>query len=218
MSDTTRAPEPTVLRLSRYHCFVGELLADAAPARVRSRDLAEQLGIAEETVRRDLSYIDVEGRPGAGYDLGELHDSLGRYLGIDGELAFAAVGSASMLAALFAIFDPSHFGMRVAGLYSCLPEDAGAAVAGMAVRPLEEIGASGVGVTLLACAPEKVDDVLAALDAARIRSVLMLTPVLRPKHPEGMHVTYFRIPCSLKSLASSTPQGSSCCAGGHCGD
>ena len=40
----------------------------------------------------------------------------------------------------------------------------------------------------------------------------MLTPVLRPKHPEGMNVTYFRMPCALKTLAASAPaQGSPCC-------
>lgn len=214
MPDTARAPEPTMLRLSRYHCFVGELLQDAAPARVRSRELAEELGVAEETVRRDLSYIDVEGRPGAGYDLSELHGSLGRYLGISGELPFAAVGSAAMLTALLAIFEPSRFGMRVAGLFSCLPEDEGAEVAGTPIRALSGVGSSGARAALVACAPELVDTVLEQLDEAGIRSALMLTPVLRPKHPERMSVTYFRIPCSLKALASSVPEPTSCCHAG----
>jgi hypothetical protein len=43
----------------------------------------------------------------------------------------------------------------------------------------------------------------------------MLTPVLRPKHPEGMNVTYFRMPCALKTLAASgiTPSASPPCCG-----
>lgn len=76
---------------------------------------------------------------------------------------------------------------------------------------------------LVACAPEAVDATLEALTCAGITGVLMLTPVLRPEHPEGMSVTYFRMPCALKALASSPPseggtrrtaerEGSHCCS------
>jgi hypothetical protein len=68
----------------------------------------------------------------------------------------------------------------------------------------------------VACEPGSVTAALEASHAGGIDAVLMLTPVLRPHHPDGMQVTYFRIPCSMKSLASAAPQRPTCCAGGHC--
>ena len=60
-----------------------------------------------------------------------------------------------------------------------------------------------MSIAIVACAPESVDDVLDRLSVAGVTGVLMLAPVLRPRYPEGMSVTYFRIPCALKSLASA---------------
>jgi len=219
MSDTARAPQASVLRLSRYHCFVGERLRDAETGRLTSREIAEELGVAEETVRRDLSYVDVEGRPGAGYDPSLLYDALESYLGLSADYPFIAVGSARMLESLAVIFPAEEFGMRMVGCFSESPQDAGTLVDGIEIRPLSELSARGAvaaSVALVACEPAAVSDALDALHAAGIDSVLMLTPVLRPHHPEGMQVTYFRIPCSLKSLAGSAPQKPSCCGGGSC--
>lgn len=69
----------------------------------------------------------------------------------------------------------------------------------------------GATVALVACEPAAVQDVLRSLDDAGIHAVLMLTPTLRPQHPEGMDVTHFRIPCALKALASTVPRNAPCC-------
>jgi redox-sensing transcriptional repressor len=219
MSATVRAPQASLLRLSRYHCFVGERLRDAEVGHLTSREISEELGVTEETVRRDLSYVDVEGRPGAGYDPSSLYDALESYLGLSADYPFIAVGSARMLESLAVIFPAEDFGMRMVGCFSELEEDTGVFVRGIEVRPLEELPALRcleASVALVACEPGAVAGALENIHAAGIDSVLMLTPVLRPHHPEGMHVTYFRIPCSLKSLAGSAPERPTCCGGGSC--
>ncbi len=220
MAETGRAPQASILRLSRYHCFLGEMLRGEETGRLTSREISEELGVAEETVRRDLSYVDVEGRPGAGYDPSELYDALESYLGLSEECPFVAVGSAQMLSALRTIFPSEDFGMRMVACYSELESDVGAVVSGVEVKQLSELAVLDrcldATVALVACEPTSVATVLQTLHAAGVDSVLMLTPVLRPHHPEGMNVTYFRIPCSMKSLASAAPQKPSCCGGGHC--
>jgi redox-sensing transcriptional repressor len=229
MSDRTNAPQASVLRLSRYHCLIGELLRDEEAGRITSRFMAEQLGVAEETVRRDLSYVEAEGRPGAGYDPSTLYDSLEAYLGLTADYPFVAIGSAAMLDALAVIFPAEEFGLHMVAAFSEREEDAGTLVRGIQVRPLAELAAAvlpvPVSVVLVACEPSAVPGALEAAHAAGIDAALMLTPVLRPRHPEGMQVTYFRIPCSLKSLASAAAMArtSSCCgntaraAGGSAG-
>lgn len=220
MADTPKAPQASVLRLSRYHCFVGELLREDETRRLTSREISEELGVAEETVRRDLSYVDVEGRPGAGYDPADLYDALEAYLGLSDEYPFVAIGSVSMLESLATIFPAEQFGMRLVAAYSERAADAGRSVGGVVVGSLADLAAdrSGCvpGVALIACEPGAVADALEACHAAGVDSVLMLTPVLRPHHPEGMQVTYFRIPCTMKSLASAAPSKPSCCGGGGC--
>ena len=220
MSDHARAPQASVLRLSRYHCFVGELLRGEGAGRITSREMADELGVAEETVRRDLSYVDVEGHPGSGYDPSELYRALETYLGLSAEYPFVAIGSAQMLEALATIFPAESFGLRMVAAYSERDADAGAVVCGVQVRALADLPSlerpARASVVLVACEPAAVDDALAAAHAAGIDAALMVTPVLRPHHPEGMQVTYFRIPCSLKSLASAAAESPSCCDGGDC--
>lgn len=220
MSDSSRAPEASVLRLSRYHCFLGELLAadDAAP-RITSRTIAEELGLADETVRRDLSYLEMEGRPGSGYDPSEVYEALESYLGLTHSFPFVAVGDPGMLRALRGVFPSEQFGLEPVAYFSGDDGDE-APVEGVPVYALADlparVPATGASVALVACPPSQVESALSLLDEAGIRSVLMLTPVLRPSHPEHMNVTYFRIPCAMKALAASAPKQKPCCAKGGC--
>lgn len=220
MVSVNRAPEASMLRLSRYHCFVGELLHSDGVELVTSREMSEQLGVAEETVRRDLSYVEIEGRPGSGYGTVLLYEALESYLGLSESYPFVAVGTPQMLEALTVIFPAAEFGLRPVAYYSVRDEDAGAQVDDIEVRSLADLPsidpALGASVALVACEPAWVDQVLVLLDAAGIKSVLMLTPTLKTQHPEGVDVSYIRIPCAMKALVASAPRSDKCCAGGQC--
>ena len=213
------APEPSVLRLSRYHCFLGELMGMRSNRRVTSRELAEELGLSEETVRHDLKYVDIEGRPGAGYEMRALYDALQEYLEISPGHPIAIVANADMARGLQITFPAEHYGLKVVAYFSDRPEDVGQSVGDLKIAHLSEVAAKteaeDVSVAVVAVAPDQLDNVLDHLAAAGLRGALLLTPALRPYQPEGLEVMYFRIPCALKSLASAhrgTPKGSSCCA------
>jgi NADH/NAD ratio-sensing transcriptional regulator Rex len=182
--------------------------------------MAEQLGVSEETVRRDLAYVHVEGRPGAGYDPAPLYEALESYLGLTASYPFVAVGDSDMLRSLSVIFPAQQFGLEPAAYFSARPGDAGADVGGVPVHALVDLpvveSARSARVAVVACAPDDVQEALRLLDATGIHAVLMLTPVLRPVHPEGMDVTYFRIPCALKALAGNAPQSAPCCERSEC--
>lgn len=220
---TTTVPDATMLRLSRYHCFLGEMHDERAGTRLRSREIAAELGLSEETVRRDLSFVPIEGRPGVGYDPEELFWALQQFLDLSELHPFVAIGNTDVLRGLTVTFPAGHFGLKAAGYFSERSDDAGATIDDLEVLPLPELttwaSRLGVNVALVAVAPDAVDETLELLAAAGVRGVLMLTPVLRPRHPEGMNVTYFRMPCALKSLVGSdasdqaaSAAASSCCA------
>jgi redox-sensing transcriptional repressor len=215
MSDVARAPEASMLRLSRYHCFLGDVLRTGEALRVTSHEIADELGMSEESVRRDLSYIDIEGRPGSGYDPATLYDALESYLGLTDAYPFVAIGDLDMLRALAVVFPAATFGLEAGAYFSPRTKDVGHDVEGVPVHALDELPTIAreipASVALVACEPESVQDALRLLDQEGIRAVLMLTPVLRPRHPAGMEVTYFRIPCALKALASIGPKAAPRC-------
>lgn len=205
MSESRTTPEATLYRLSLYHCYLGELLRVGAPGRITSRQIAEELDIKEETVRRDISFVGDIGRPGAGYDPVVLYTEFTRFLGLSEEYPVVKVGTAGMLAALQVVFPSEQYGMKPVAYFSELPEDAGVQIGGLAVRHLTDIPRLDRGldasVALVACSPGWVQITLDLLSNAGISGVLLVTPIIRLRKPEGMNVTQLRMPCDLKTLA-----------------
>lgn len=94
---TTRvAPEACVARLSLY---VRELtrLASQRVGYVSSRRLAQQLGLTDAQVRRDLSTFGQFGTSGRGYEVQRLHDRLTAILGVAGRTWNVALAGAGNL-------------------------------------------------------------------------------------------------------------------------
>lgn len=205
MTGPRSAPDATLYRLSLYHCYLGELLRVGSPGRITSRQIAEELDIKEETIRRDISFVGDIGRPGAGYDPVLMYTEITKFLGLSEEYPVIQVGTAEMLRALQVVFPSEHYGMKPAAYFSELPEDGGVGIGELTVRHLTEIPhldpKSNVRVALVACSPGWVQITLDLLAQAGVTGVLLLTPIIRLRKPEGMNVTQLRMPCDLKSLA-----------------
>jgi redox-sensing transcriptional repressor len=194
-----------------YHCYLGEMLRTGCRGRITSTRIAEDLGIKQETVRRDLSFIGAEGRPGAGYVARKLFDVLQSFLALRDEHPIITVGSVQMLEALAVVFPMHSYGLASVAYYSEHPADAGVELHGVEVRHISEIpeldAGLGATVALVACASEFVQLALDKLAEAGTVGVLLLTPALGLKHPDGMLVTHIRMPCDLKSLACMSAAG-----------
>jgi len=194
-----------VYRLSLYHCYLGELLRKGAVGRITSRQLAAELSIKEETVRRDMSFIGGVGRPGAGYESDTLFHALTEFLGLSEEYPIVKVGSIQMIEALQVVFPSESYGVKPVGYYSEMPEDVGKEVHGMVVRHVTELPdidpALDVRVALVACSPGWVQMTLDLLAKAGITGALLLTPAIKLQRPEGMDIHHVRMPCDIKSLA-----------------
>jgi len=205
MAAPTKVSDATIYRLSLYHCYVGEMLRTGHSDKILSRQLASELSIKEESVRRDLSFIGGVGRPGSGYDSRVLFKALQDFLGLSDEYPIVRVGSAQMLEALDVVFPPHSFGVKPVAYYSEVRSDVGKLVHGIEIRHITEIPALnrelGVDVALVACSPELVSDTLVMLASAGVMGVLLLTPAIKLDKPEGMTLTHVRMPCDIKSLA-----------------
>ena len=84
--------------MARLSLYVRELarLGVRGVGFVSSRRLAQQLGLTDAQVRRDLSYFGQFGTSGRGYEVQRLHDQLTSILGVSGRtwnVALAGVGN-----------------------------------------------------------------------------------------------------------------------------
>ena len=206
MKRQDRIPDETIYRLSLYHCYVGEILRRGdATMRITSAQLAEELGVKQETVRRDISFMGGAGRPGAGYVVGELFEKLKSFLGLCDEYPVVRVGTVDMLRALEFVFPEESFGLRPVAYYSELPSDVGTIVSGVEVRHINEIPridlALDAHVALVACSRPALDRVLGLLGEVGVGGVLLLTPAVQYKKPADMVVRHMRMQCDIKSLA-----------------
>jgi redox-sensing transcriptional repressor len=205
MTEQKNIPEASVYRLSLYHCYLGEVIRKGSTGRVTSRQLAEELGIKEETVRRDMSFIGGVGRPGAGYEVPTLFATLTEFLGLSDEYPIVKVGTAQMLSALQVVFPAHSYGVRPVAYYSELPEDVGKVVDDITIRHITDLPdlepELGVSVALVACSPGWVQMVVDLLAQAGIGGILLLTPAIKVARPEDVNINHVRMPCDIKSLA-----------------
>jgi redox-sensing transcriptional repressor len=203
--ESSKVPEASIYRLSLYHCYLGEAIRTGSTGKITSRQLAEELGIKEETVRRDMSFIGGVGRPGAGYQSDTLFAALTEFLGLTDDYPIIKVGTAQMLSALRVVFPAHSYGVLPAGYYSELPEDVGKVVDGLEIKHITDLPkldrALGITVALVACSPGWVQMVIDLLDKAGVTGVLLLTPAIKLNRPEDMQINHVRMPCDIKSLA-----------------
>ncbi|MBI3996161.1 MAG: redox-sensing transcriptional repressor Rex [Candidatus Omnitrophica bacterium] len=90
------APEACVARLSLYARELARL-AHQRVGYVSSRRLAQQLGLTDTQVRRDLSTFGQFGTSGRGYEVQRLHDRLTAILGVSGRTWNVALAGAGNL-------------------------------------------------------------------------------------------------------------------------
>lgn len=199
------APDPSLYRLSLYHCLLGELLRTGAPQRITSRQIADMLDLKEETVRRDISFIGEIGRPGAGYVPRKMYEIINEYLGLGDVFPIVLAASAPVFEASLILAPLDGHGMKVEAVFSERPEDVGREVAGHTLRSFEEIEEvvpkTGAQVAGVATAAGSVQDAVDRLARAGITGIFLMTAMVAVERPADVRIRQIRIPCDIKSLA-----------------
>lgn len=130
-----QVPDACVARLSLY---LRELtrLGSTRVGYVSSRRLAEELGVTDAQVRRDLSYFGQFGTSGRGYEVRRLHDRLTSILGVSGRtwnVALVGVGNLGSALLAYRGFQERGFLFRV--VVDSDPQKIGSTLQGMTVAP-----------------------------------------------------------------------------------
>ncbi len=198
------APEACVARLSLY---VRELirLGTQRVAFVSSRRLAQQLGLTDAQVRRDLSYFGQFGTSGRGYEVQRLHDRLTSILGVSGRTwsaALAGVGNLGSALLAYRGFAERGFLFRVA--VDTDPKKVGRTVSGIIVSPADQltelVKKHDIQIGLIAVTVESAQAVCNRFVESGVRAIVNFAPV-RLEVPASVRLRSVDLAIELESLA-----------------
>ena len=131
-------PEATVARLPVYLRAL-TTLADDGTRTCSSEHLAAAAGVNSAKLRKDLSYLGSYGTRGVGYDVDYLRYQIAREIGVTQDWPVVIVGIGNLGHALANYSGFRSRGFRVVALLDADPLRADEMVAGVAVRPFEQL-------------------------------------------------------------------------------
>ena len=198
------APEACVGRLSLYARELARLKTQGAGF-VSSKRLAQQLGVTDAQVRRDLSYFGQFGTSGRGYEVHRLHERLSSILGESGRTwNVALAGLGNLGSALL-----THQGFRERGfLFKVIvdadPQKIWRTVHGLHVAPAHTLAAlvrkHDIHIGLIAVPVEAAQPVCDQLVASGVRAIVNFAPV-RLDAPPTVWLRSVDLVVELESLA-----------------
>ncbi|GIU97360.1 MAG: redox-sensing transcriptional repressor Rex [Actinomycetota bacterium] len=202
-------PEATVGRLSVYlRTLVG--LAAAGRTTVSSDELADGAGVTSAKVRKDLSWLGSFGTRGVGYDVAQLIHRIRRELGLTQEWGILIAGIGNLGHALANYRGFGERGFRVVALVDADPGKVGERVAGIEVRPVEELAAlvreRGATIGVVATPADAAQEVVDRMVASGIRSILNFAPAV-VSVPDGVRLRKVDLAIELQILAYYEQRG-----------
>ncbi|MFB9764352.1 redox-sensing transcriptional repressor Rex [Nocardioides kongjuensis] len=196
-------PEATVARLPVYLRAL-TALADSGIRTCSSEDLASAAGVNSAKLRKDLSYLGSYGTRGVGYDVDYLRYQIAREIGVTQDWPVVIVGIGNLGHALANYSGFRSRGFRVVALLDADPGIVGREVAGVVVRPfddLEEIVREhDVAIGVIATPAVAAQDVADRMVAIGITSILNFAPAVVAV-PEGVDVRKVDLSIELQILA-----------------
>jgi redox-sensing transcriptional repressor len=186
-SSPRRIPDATVARLPVYLRCLYELVEGRVET-VSSERLAQLAGVNAAKVRKDLSYLGSYGTRGVGYDVRYLVFNISRELGLTQDWPVVIVGIGNLGHALAGYGGFGDRGFPVAALLDADPARVGERVGELTVRHVTELPEVvrdvGIAVGVVATPAEGAQEVVDALVAAGVRSILNFAPAMVTVPPQ----------------------------------
>ncbi|WP_122816221.1 redox-sensing transcriptional repressor Rex [Nocardioides pantholopis] len=196
-------PEATVARLPIYLRALSSL-TEAGTTTCSSEDLAAAAGVNSAKLRKDLSYLGSYGTRGVGYDVEYLRYQIAREIGVTQDWPVVIVGIGNLGHALANYSGVRSRGFQVVALLDADPARHGEVVAGVAVRPFDDleqiVREQRVAIGVVATPAVAAQAVADRMVAAGIGSILNFAPTVLAV-PAGVDVRKVDLSIELQILA-----------------
>lgn len=180
LKTTDKVPEPTLRRLPWYLSNV-RLMKVRGERYASSTQLARQLGMDASQIAKDLSFVNVTGRPRVGYEVDELIDVLERFLGFTESHKAFLFGVGSLGAALLADSGLSQFGLDIVAAFDINPSLVGGHINGIPIFHTDDFpqkmqAYEGVNIGILTVPIHIAQEVTDTMVAGGLQAVWNFTP------------------------------------------
>ncbi|GAA3815384.1 redox-sensing transcriptional repressor Rex [Nocardioides panacisoli] len=179
-------------------------LAESGIRTCSSEDLAVAAGVNSAKLRKDLSYLGSYGTRGVGYDVDYLRYQIAREIGVTQDWPVVIVGIGNLGHALANYSGFRSRGFRVVALLDADPHVHDELVAGVAVRPFDDLEAivaeHGVAIGVIATPAVAAQNVADRMVATGITSILNFAPAVLAV-PDGVDVRKVDLSIELQILA-----------------
>lgn len=138
MSKHSSISTSVIKRLPRYYRFLGELLNQNI-VRISSRELSEKMNITASQIRQDLNCFGGFGQQGYGYNVEDLHNEIGKILGIDKCFNTIMIGAGNLGKAIATHINFTTRGCSLIGVFDSNPDLIGKKVTDITISDIAQI-------------------------------------------------------------------------------
>ena len=173
---------------------------------VSSGHIAEDLGLGEVLVRKDLAYTSAVGRPRVGYITDELIAAIEEVLCYNGKRNAVIVGYGALGKAILGYGGFGYYGIEIVAAFDSDGQKAGVSPSGKPVydiaEALEKIPELNASLAILCVPAQAAQEVTNLLIKSGIKAILNFAPATL-KTPSGVEVRQIDVAANLAILSSS---------------
>ncbi|MBR1393543.1 MAG: redox-sensing transcriptional repressor Rex [Ruminococcus sp.] len=127
-----------IKRLPRYYRFLGELMKNGTE-RISSRELSQLMKLTASQIRQDLNCFGGFGQQGYGYHVRQLHEEIGKILGVDKKYKTIVIGAGNLGRAIATHINFDTRGCELIGIFDRKEELKGLQVGKLTVTGTDEL-------------------------------------------------------------------------------
>lgn len=170
-----QVPDVVIRRLPRYYRYLSDLLK-LDTKRISSAALSKKMGVTASQIRQDFNYFGGFGQQGYGYNVENLHRTIGEILGINTYNMTIIIGAGNLGRALANHDAIERRGFKITALFDVDPEICGTEVNG---KPVYHISAledyikdNKVDIAVLSTPTSCIQELALRIEKAGVKGVL----------------------------------------------
>lgn len=203
MERDSRVSITVIRRLPKYYRYLGELL-NKGINRISSQELSAMTGFTASQIRQDLNNFGGFGQQGYGYNVEELHNQLGKILGLETvyKAVIAGAGNLGQAIANYKGFEDAGF--KVLSLFDKNPKIVGLKIRDIEIKDVDTmidfIKENKVDIGIITSPKDNAQDIAELFIKAGVKGIWNFAPTDLIV-PEGMVVENVRLNESLFTLS-----------------
>ncbi|KGG81237.1 redox-sensing transcriptional repressor Rex [Caloranaerobacter azorensis] len=138
MRKSNKVSMAVIRRLPKYYRYLGELMENEVK-RISSQQLSQLTGFTASQIRQDLNNFGGFGQQGYGYNVEDLHNQLGKILGLNRVYNTVIIGAGNLGHAIANYRSFEEEGFKVKAIFDVEPEVIGTEIRGIKVRDVKEL-------------------------------------------------------------------------------